>query len=121
RLAPSLAAIAGLEYASLGVRSPEMPERRHVSHIRIPRVDHDSVDVHRIRETAVRPGFARVGGLVDAVAPGRALPVVRLAGAHVDDVGIRWRNGDIADRAGRLIVEDGLPGRAAVGRLEDPA
>ena len=51
--------------------------------------------------------------------PGRAL--LRLAGADINDVGVRRRDGNGADRAGGLVVEDRPPGAAGVGGLPDAA
>src|SRR5262249_34072187 len=45
----------------------------------------------------------------------------RFACACPNDVRVRWRNGERADRGDGLIVEDGLPMRAAVSCLEDAA
>src|SRR5262249_58361505 len=56
------------------------------------------------------PGPARVGAADRGFAwPGQT------------DVGVRWRKGEGADRGDGLIVEDGLPMRAAVSCLEDAA
>ena len=63
----------------------------------------------------------RVGGFVDAVADGEIGPLQAFAAADVDDVGIGRRDGERADGAGRLIVEDRLPGAAVVGGLPDAA
>src|SRR6185437_5608682 len=46
---------------------------------------------------------------------------VRLASADVHDTGITRRDGDRTDRPDRLVVEDRLPVRAAVGALPDAA
>src|SRR6185436_8769729 len=43
------------------------------------------------------------------------------AAAGVDDVGIGGRDGDRADRAARLVVEDRRPDAAGVGRFPDAA
>src|SRR6185312_5898881 len=67
------------------------------------------------------PRLAAVGGLVDAVA-GREIGTLKsLAAADVDDVGIRRRNRDGADRARRLVVEDRRPRASEVVRLPDTA
>ena len=63
----------------------------------------------------------RVGGLVDAVAVGEIGPLQALAAADVDDVRVGRRDGEGADGAGRLVVEDRLPGAAVVGGLPDAA
>ena len=67
------------------------------------------------------PGFAGVGGFVDAVAGGKIGATQAFAAAYVDDVGIGWGHGERADGAGGLAVEDGDPGAAGVGGLPDAA
>ena len=44
-----------------------------------------------------------------------------LAGADPDDVRVLLEEGDVADRGGAVLLEDRLPGRAGVDRLEDAA
>ena len=65
-------------------------------------------------EAHVDVGLAAVGRLVDAVAPRRALAVVRLAGADPDEVGVVLRDGDVADRHQALVLELRLERRAVV-------
>ena len=68
------------------------------------------------------PGLARVGGFEHADAVGVLAADVGLAGAHVDDVGIRRRYRDGADGAdGNALVGDGEPGAAGVLGLPDAA
>ena len=64
-------------------------------------------------------GLPAVGGPVDAVAPGRALPVVGLARADPHQVGVRLRDGDVANRHQALVLELGLERRAVVDGLPD--
>ena len=73
------------------------------------------------RETDVRERLAAVGGLVDAVAERRRLPIVRLTCADVDDVGIRRMNRDVADRRAAVRLEDRLERDGVVIRLEHAA
>ena len=73
------------------------------------------------REAEVRPGLAGVGGLVHAVAHGEVGPDDSRAGADVDDVGVRRRHRDGANRAGGLVVEERRPGGAVVGGAPDAA
>ena len=62
------------------------------------------------READVRPGLAGVGRLVDAVARHDVAADARLAHADVDDVGVRFGDGDGADRRARdLAVGDRRP------------
>ena len=65
--------------------------------------------------------LAAVGGLVDAGAERRALTVVRLARADVDDVGVRRCQLDVADGGDRELVEDRRPRGAVVDGLPDAA
>ena len=64
---------------------------------------------------------AAVGGLVDADARHGRAEEVRLAGADPHDVGVRRRDGDVADARRRLVLEDGLPRRAVVVGLPHAA
>src|SRR5262249_54374835 len=67
------------------------------------------------------PRLAGVARLVDAVARGDVAADVGLAGTDVDHVRVGRGDGDGPDRRDGLVVEDGLPGEAAVGRLPDAA
>ena len=73
------------------------------------------------RQAHVRPGLAAVGRLVDAVADRRRVARPGLAGADPDVLPVRRVDRDRADRLDRLLVEDGLEGRAAVDRLPHAA
>ena len=66
-------------------------------------------------EADVGPGGAGVGGFVDAVAGSL------LAGADVDDFGIRGSDGDRADGGDVLLVEDREPDFTCVGGFPDAA
>ncbi len=72
-------------------------------------------------QAEMRPRLAGVGRLVDAVAGREVGPDDAAAGADVDDVRIGRRDGDRADRSGRLAIEERLPVRAVVGRAPDAA
>lgn len=68
--------------------------------------------------------FPGVGRLEDAVAGIEVAADIGLAGADVDDVWIRWRDGDRADRRGDardLAVGDVRPTQAIVGALPNAA
>src|SRR5262249_33678707 len=85
----------------------------------ILRVDADLVDLRRLLEADVRPGLARVGGLVHTVTA-RALHGV--AGAGVDDVRIARRDLNGADAVHvRELTEDRRPRHAGAGGFPDPA
>src|ERR1035438_7455876 len=55
------------------------------------------------------PGFARIGGFINSIAHREIRPLHTLAAAYVDDVRIRRSEGDCADRAGRLVIEQRMP------------
>src|SRR5271157_4993923 len=67
------------------------------------------------------PGSAGVRRLVNAIPRGEVGPLQALAAAHVNDAGVGRRYGNGPHRAGRLTVEDGIPGPAEIRRLPDPA
>ena len=67
------------------------------------------------------PGFSGVGGFVDAVANGKIGPLQAFAAADINDVRVGRRDGQSADRASRLPIEDRRPGASVVGALPDAA
>ena len=91
------------------------------SAIGIVRVDDDLRDLLAIAQSEVPPGLAGVGGFVDAVAHGEIGALKAFAAADVDDVRIGRGDGDGADGAGGLAVEDGMPGAAEIVGLPDAA
>jgi hypothetical protein len=119
RIRPRLSAVGRLVEATLAAGGPEWPERGDVDDVRIARVDDDPADVLRPWKHRRRPGLSAVGRLVDARAPRRAPHVVRLAGAHPHDIGVRRRDRHSADRPGPHRVEHRGPRHAGVCRLPD--
>ena len=95
---PGETAVGRLVDAAVAAGLPEIAEGRDVDDIGIDRVDHDPGDLLRGAEPHVLPGLATVGRFVDPVAPGGTLPVVVLAGADPDQIGIVRRDGDGPDR-----------------------
>ena len=85
------------------------------------RIDLDIGDHLRIAQAQVRPGLAGVGGFVHAVAGGEIGADDARAGADVDDVGVGGRDGDGADGAGGLVVEERRPGGTVIGGAPDAA
>ena len=65
---PRLPAIARAEHAALGVGPMRVPERRDVHGVGILGMDAELPDVARALEPEVRPGLARVGRAIHAVA-----------------------------------------------------
>ena len=89
--------------------------------IGVARIDRDLRDLLAVAQAEMRPGFARVGRFVDAVADREIGAMQSFAAPDVNDVRIRNRNRQRADRAGRLIIENRLPGAPVIGRLENAA
>jgi hypothetical protein len=117
---PGLATVFGAKDTALGVGAGHVADGRDVDQVGIFGIDADAADLLRGFEADVRPGLAGVGGLVHAVAVGGVAAHGGFAGADVQDVGVRRRNRDGADRPEiDLAVGDGLPGVATVGGLED--
>ena len=81
----------------------------------------DVADVTSVFEADVGPGLSGVGGFVDAIAEGDVAADAGFAGAGVNHVGIRVGNGDGADGGDALLVEEWIPGDAAVGCFPDAA
>src|SRR5215471_14720926 len=98
-----------------------MPEHGDEQAVWILRVDVDVGDHLAVEEAEMRPGRAGIGRLVEAVAGREVRPNDSSTRPDVNDVRIRRRDGDRADRAGRLTVEERLPGRAVVRRAPHAA
>ena len=95
---PVQPAVGRLEDAAFAARRPQIAERRDVDDIEVHGIDDDARDLLAGAQPHVAPRLAAIRRLVDAVAPGRALAIVVLAGADPDQVGIGWPDGDVADR-----------------------
>ena len=121
RASPGEPAVTGLVDAALAARAPQIAECRHMHHVDIRRIDDHPRDLLRRAQAHVLPRAAAVGALEDAVAPRRRLPVVVLAGAGPDQIGVGRRNRDVADRRRALVVEHRREAHAAVGGLVDAA
>src|SRR5258707_8728381 len=103
-LRPSLAAVGRFVNATLGIRSPQMSERRNVNDVRISGMYDNSPDVaRRFEPDHLLPGLPGVERFVRAIAPGGALPVVGLARPDPDNGGVRGCDCGVAN--GR----EGLP------------
>ena len=68
-LRPRAPAVGGLKDAALGVRLPQVSDRRDVCDVRIGGVQHHAADVATLGESHVGPGRAAVRGPIDAAAP----------------------------------------------------
>src|SRR5205807_1562520 len=118
-LVPGLAAVAGAEDAALGVGPVGVAEHGDEHPVRVARVDQHGPDLLAVAQADVLPGLAAVGRFVHAVADRQVRPLQALAAADVNHVGVRRGDGQGADGAGRLVVEDGGPDAAVVGGLPD--
>ena len=115
------AAVGRAEDAALGVRAVRMTEDRDEEPVGVAGIDGDGRDHLAVAQPEMLPRASGVGGLVDPVADRQIGTDDARAGADVDDVGVRRRDGDRADRAGRLVVEQRHPVGAVVGRSPDAA
>src|SRR6266436_1350787 len=90
--------------------------------IGVLRVNENRGDLLRVAKIAhVQPGFSGVGRFEDAVARGKVRTLKTFTAADIDDVWIGGSNGESADGAGRLVVEDGNPSVAKIGGLPNAA
>ena len=121
RAHPRLAAIGRAEDAALLLRTVGVPQRAGNDDVGIFRIDHDSADASGLLETRASPCLASVGRLVDPVSNRDVAADECLAGARPNDVRIGGRDGQRANRRDILVVEDRVPVRTVVGRLEDAA
>src|SRR5688500_10358709 len=95
---PGPSTIRRLVHTTLLLRTVAVALRGHPDDVGIRRVDHDPADASGGIESHVRPRASGIGGLVDAVADRDVASNERLAGARPDDVRIRWRTRERADR-----------------------
>ena len=112
--APVRAAILRAEHATLGIRAVRMSEGSDEYDLGIARIDQDAADLPGVGETEEGPVFAGIDGFVHARAMGDVGAHVRLAGADVEGGRRGRRQRQRTDRAGRLAVEDRLPGAAGI-------
>src|SRR5207237_419135 len=120
-LLKGLATVGGSKDTALLVRSVGMAEGGDEEPIRILRVDGDHRDHLRVVQAEVRPRLAGVGRFIHAVTDGEVGTNYACAAADVDDVRVGGGDGDGADRAGALVIEERVPGRAVVGGAPDAA
>src|SRR6185312_17364965 len=91
---PRLAAVGAAEHAAVRFRTIRGAERRYEEAIGVGWVDGDARDASRVLEARARPALSGIGRLEHAPADRDVAADVRLAGADVHDVRIRWRDGD---------------------------
>ena len=116
-----MATVGGAEDAAFSVGAVGMTFDGNEEPFGIIGIDDDVGDLLGVVEADARPGFAAVSRAVQAVADGKIGALQTLAAADVDGVGIGGCDGDGADGARGLIVEDGIPGVAEVVRSPDAA
>ena len=119
---PSLTAIACAEDAALGIGAVSVAEGCDEGDIGIRGMNDDLAYVTRVFQTDVSPGFAGVVRTIDAIAEGDVAANAGFAAASINHVGIGIGDGDAADRGGGgLLIEERIPGIAAVGGFPDAA
>ena len=116
---PALAAVGGLEDATLAARRPQRSFRGDPDGVRVARVHDDLADVLGAIESQLLEALAAVPAAIDAVTPANVSTAHVLSGAHPDGVGCARVERHGADRVGAVVVEDRRPGRAGVDRLPD--
>src|SRR5260370_37397902 len=94
-----------------------MAFRSHEDAIRIFGIDEDGGDLLRVAQAEMLPRLAGVGGFVDAITGREIRALETFAAPDIKNIGVGWRDGNRADRAGRLVVENGIPRVAGVGCL----
>src|SRR5579864_4325190 len=94
-----------------------MSKRRHKDYVRIVGVDDDRADMLRVLQPEVLPRESTVGGFVHAITVGDVAANASLARADIDHIVIRARDIERADGTDRILVKEGLPVIAAIGRL----
>ena len=115
------ASVGRAEDAALVVGTVRMSQHGDEQAVRVVRIDDDQRNLLAVAQAEVRPCLACVGGFVDPIASAEVRPLQSFAAADVDDVWIRWRDGQRADRPDGLVVEERRPHAAEVRRLPHPA
>ena len=121
RLGPGLAAISRAEDAALLVRPVRMAQSGYEYDVRVARIDEDLRDLLRIGKSDRLPARAAVARPEHTDALRDVGAHVGLAGADVDRLRRRRRDGDGSDRADVRLVEDRCPGAARVARAPHAA
>ena len=118
---PGFSAIGGAVEAALFVGAVGVAGDGDEDAVGVAGIDGDLADLLAVAEAEVGPGFAAVGGFVDAVAGGEVGALQTFAAADVKGLGIAIGDGNGADGAGGLVVPDAVPGGSGVGGLPDAA
>ena len=118
---PRFAAVFRPEHAAIGLRPVAESERRGEHDVRVARIDHHAPDAAGLLQPHQRPALAGVDRFVNTGARRDVTADPCFARARPDDVRIARRHGQRSDRRDRLSVENRLPRRAGIARLEDAA
>ena len=118
---PRLAAIGRLVHAPLPAGRPQRAFGGNQHDVSVPRIDEDLSDVFRPFEPHPLPRPSGVAAAIHSVSPAEVPAAHVLAGPDPYDVRVGWVEGHDTDRIGRLFIEHGLPRRAGVGCLPQPA
>src|SRR5580700_526943 len=119
---PMLAAVHGPEHAAFLLRSGRTTKRTSENDIGIRRADDNSADPPSLLQPHIRPCLTRIGGLIDSISYHVTIADhPSLAGSRPHDTGIRRCDGQRPNGRNRLLIENGRPAIAAVGRFPDPA
>src|SRR6266481_8910323 len=94
-----------------------MAERRNQHDVRILRINENAPNMLRITQANIGPRLSTVGGFVNTIAVGEIRTQVSFAGAHINDVGVRWSERNCANRSNRLTVKNRFPRFSAVRGL----
>jgi hypothetical protein len=95
-----------------------MPGNRDEEPVGVARINSHLRNLLAVAQAKVGPGFAAIGGLVDAVADREVRTMEPFAAADVNNLRVGRRNANRADRSGGR-WSDRPPGGAIVGRLPD--
>ena len=103
---PGLTAVGRAIDSALFAGSVRMAEHGGENAIRVARIDGERGNLLSIAQAEMRPGFAGVGGFVDAVADREIGAMQSFAAADINDVGIGGGDRDGADGLRGLVIED---------------
>src|ERR1700720_1934801 len=92
-----------------------MPDHSNEYAVRIVRIDENDADLLPVAQAEMLPATASVGGFVDSVASRKVRPAQAFTASDINNVWIRGCERQGANRAGRWVVEDWIPGAAIVG------
>ncbi len=98
-----------------------MSQHGHEQAVGVSRIHVYRRDLLAVAQTEMRPRIAAVARPVHAIARREVGALQSLAASDVEHLRIRRRDGDRADRPGRLIVEDRRPHPTVVGGLPHAA